>query len=72
MGISQAFGSKTPLKPHLVEGPGGLAAEIDKLRKDTDEAAVPDPNAMPSVPPSRDAMFCSSAVRVGFETREYS
>ena len=38
MGISQAFGSKTPLKPHLVEGPGGLAAEIDKLRKDTDEA----------------------------------
>ncbi len=35
-------------------------------------AAVPDPNASPSVPPSRAAIFCSSAVRVGLETREYS
>lgn len=35
---SKAFGSKTPQKLHLVQGPGGLAAEVLDVRNDIDEA----------------------------------
>lgn len=38
MGLSRAFGSKSPARPHLVVGPGGQANEIEKLRSDVDEA----------------------------------
>lgn len=38
MGLSKAFGSKSPARPHLVVGPGGQANEIEKLRSDVDEA----------------------------------
>lgn len=38
MGSSNSFGSKRPAHPHLVEGPGGLASEINDLRRDVDEA----------------------------------
>ncbi len=40
MGSSNSFGSKRPARPHLVEGPGGLAREINDLRRDVDEAFV--------------------------------
>lgn len=35
---SNAFGSKSPRRPHLVDGPGGLAGEIRQLRADVDAA----------------------------------
>lgn len=36
--MSNAFGTKRPIKPHLIQGAGGLAAEIGDLRRDIDEA----------------------------------
>lgn len=35
---SKLFGSKNPIKPHLVVGPGGLAAEIYDVRRDVESA----------------------------------
>lgn len=35
---SKLFGSKNPIKPHLVVGPGGLAAEIYDVRRDVEAA----------------------------------
>src|SRR5271157_931879 len=43
-----------------------------RRRKMASMAAIPEPNAMPCFPFSSAAIFCSSAVRVGLETREYS
>lgn len=38
MGLSKAFGSKSPARPHLIQGPGGQANEIEKVRNDVDAA----------------------------------
>lgn len=38
MGLSKAFGSKNPARPHLVRGPGGVAGEVADLRQDIDDA----------------------------------
>ena len=35
---SRVFGSRGPRRPHLVQGPGGLAAEVRDLRGDTEAA----------------------------------
>lgn len=35
---SKLFGSKNPIKPHLVVGPGGLAAEVYDVRRDVEAA----------------------------------
>lgn len=38
MAKSRIFGSRSPERPHLVEGPGGLGAEVADLRGDTEAA----------------------------------
>lgn len=38
MGDSRYFGDERPAKPHLVDGKGGVAGEVDDLRKDVDSA----------------------------------
>lgn len=38
MGVSNTFGRKSPAKPHLIQGPGGLANEIEQMRSDVDAA----------------------------------
>jgi hypothetical protein len=40
MGLSKSFGSRSPARPHLVQGPGGLANEIEQVRGDVDAAFV--------------------------------
>lgn len=40
MGNSRFFGSKAPVKPHLIRGSGGLQGEIADLRRDIDESFV--------------------------------
>jgi hypothetical protein len=36
--MSRLFGSRGPLKPHLVVGPGGIAKEVYDVRQDVDAA----------------------------------
>lgn len=38
MGLSKAFGSKQPARPHLVRGQGGVPGEINELRDQIDDA----------------------------------